>query len=162
LILTTSAATVVPVGLASCHSGSPVWAAKLPPGVQQVVQQREVLLKLGQLVKRLLGLLGEPGPLVVWRMAWLRAPLVQVQWLDMKRCKEVAEAIKMLHRLTSNNRSQWTRTHRAFTMSPRIPGAKMTPGVMKEVTKEEATISIGFECQFMYNTFCQQRQLIDL
>jgi hypothetical protein len=39
--------------------------AKLPPGVQPGVQQREALLKLGQLVKRLLGLLGEPGPLVV-------------------------------------------------------------------------------------------------
>jgi hypothetical protein len=95
-------------------------------------------------------------------MAWLRAPLAQAQWLDMKRCNEVAEAIKMRHRLTSNNRSQWTRTHRAFTMSPRIPGAKMTHGVMKEVMKEAATISIGFEFQFMYNTFRQQRQLIDL
>jgi hypothetical protein len=38
----------------------------------------------------------------------------------------------------------------------------MTHGVMKEVMKEEATISIGFEFQFMYNSFRQQRQLIDL
>jgi hypothetical protein len=38
---------------------------KLPPGVQQVVQQRAALLRLGPLVKLLPGLLEEPALLVV-------------------------------------------------------------------------------------------------